>query len=239
MIDRLALIVPSRGRPQNIANLIRSLRATRSTITHLFVAVDDDDPTLPEYRRLFEGLYGDSETLVVGPRVRLGPTVNTVARQAVACGYRWVGFMGDDHRPRTVDWDLTMTAACGPFGMAYADDLFQRENLPTEIVMTANIVQALGHMSLPGLVHMFIDNYWLTLGQALGCIRYLPDVIVEHVHPAAGKAELDAGYGEAMGVFDSDHAVFEAWRTGAEVLGAGKDAEVAKLKEARDGSPAV
>ncbi len=40
-----------------------------------------------------------------------------------------------------------------------------------------------------------VDNYWRDLGTAAGCLTYLPDAIVEHLHPSAGKAALDEGYG--------------------------------------------
>jgi hypothetical protein len=36
-----------------------------------------------------------------------------------------------------------------------------------------------------------------TLGKALDMITYLPDVIVQHLHPVAGKAKEDQTYREA------------------------------------------
>ena len=48
----------------------------------------------------------------------------------------------------------------------------------------------------PGMIHLYFDNFWLDFGRAMGKITYLPDVIIEHMHPAVGKAVLDAGYQE-------------------------------------------
>ncbi len=46
----------------------------------------------------------------------------------------------------------------------------------------------------PALIHMYADNFWLAIGRAMRRIEYLDDVIVEHLHPAAGKSEMDASY---------------------------------------------
>lgn len=226
----LALIVPSRNRPDNIAALIRALDDTRSVRTHLIVCVDDDDPHVEAYRRICA--RRPSVALTVGPRLRLGPTLNKAALDAAGL-YRWVGFMGDDHRPRTVDWDEALVAACDTFGLAYGNDLLQGENLPTEVVMTSNIVTALGYMCPPDQVHMYLDNFWLRIGRALDAIAYLPDVIVEHMHPVAGKADGDVGYGEANAYMEPDRIAFEAY------LATGFEADVVKLQEVRDGSTPV
>lgn len=45
----LALLVPSRGRPHNIARLIDAMDRTCRGDTRLVVGVDDDDPTLDSY----------------------------------------------------------------------------------------------------------------------------------------------------------------------------------------------
>ena len=90
-------------------------------------------------------------------------------------------------------------------GMVYGNDLIQGENLPTAIAMTSDIVTALGYMVPGGLVHLEIDTAWKLLGQAIGRITYLPDVVIEHCHPIAHKAEWDEGY-----ALNNDPAQYEA-----------------------------
>jgi hypothetical protein len=104
--------------------------------------------------------------------------------------------MGDDHRPRTRGWDAAYLEALHDLGtgIVYGDDLLQGANLPTQCAMTSNIVQALGCMAPATLRHMYVDNAWRALGEAAGCLRYLPEVVVEHLHPVAGKAEWDDNY---------------------------------------------
>jgi hypothetical protein len=107
-------------------------------------------------------------------------------------------FMGDDHRPRTLGWDQTLlyaatTDGAGP-GIAYGNDLLQGANLPTQVCIDARIVELLGNMAPPQLTHLYVDNYWKALGEGAGCLRYCHNVVIEHMHPVAGKAAMDAGY---------------------------------------------
>jgi hypothetical protein len=66
--------------------------------------------------------------------------------------------------------------------------------MPTQVAFTTDIAVALGYMSPPELQHLNVDIAWLDLGNAVDRIRYLPDVVVEHMHPLAGKARMDKNY---------------------------------------------
>jgi len=216
----LLMLVPSRGRPDNIAALVESWRDTTGREAQLLVAVDDDDVELERYRAL-------NVELVVGPRLRLGPTLNKLAVERSRDHFA-IGFCGDDHRMRTKGWDTLFLDELRDLGtgIVYGDDLLQRENLPTAVAMTSDIIATLGYMVPPGLIHMYADNFWLALGKELGRIRYLPDVVIEHMHPVAGKAPVDAGYAEvnAPGMYARDRAVFQRW------LRESMPAEVARLR---------
>ena len=192
VMNDLAIIVPSRSRPQNIQALIDSFEDTKAQCT-LVVVVDDDDPTLDEYNKLSIPL------LIQLPREGKG-MARPLNRAALTLRgeFSFFGFMGDDHRPRTPNWDEIFIAELAdmPTGLVYGNDLLQGKRLPTQIVMTANIVDALGGMVPPGFEHLYLDNFWLQLGTHLDVIKYLDDVIIEHMHPFAGKGEMDAQYQE-------------------------------------------
>lgn len=188
----LVVIVPSRGRPEAARALAQAFADTCTADTFLTFAVDDDDPTLEQYKTVGDGVH--SGTLIL-PSHTMSEALNLAARSA-ANGAFAVGFMGDDHRPRTHGWDRAYLDALHELGtgIVYGDDQLQGENLPTQIAITADIVRALGYMAPPTLRHMYLDNFWRDLGNATGCLRYLPDVIVEHLHPFAGKAEWTEGH---------------------------------------------
>lgn len=221
----LLIIVPSRGRPHNIAALHDAwLQAETTSAAGLLVAADDDDPTLPDYERVCaeRGIE-----LAVGPRLRLAGTLNQHAISRAPHHFA-IGFFGDDHRARSSHWDeryLEALHALGT-GMVYGDDGYMGERLPTEIAMTSDIITTLGYMVPPGPIHLWIDNCWYDLGHAINRIRYLPDVLIEHMHPIAGKSHDDAGYLEVNhpDAAERDRVAYAHW------LETGFDADVAKLK---------
>lgn len=205
----MAVIVPSRGRPQNIKALIEAWKATGSEVA-LIICVDADDPEIAGYEAIDRPAWAFLLTSRV--RRRLGQWLNDVAPMA-ATQHDIVGFMGDDHRPRTGGWQVYVERAAVDGGVVYGNDLIQGANLPTAVFMDSRIVRTLGWFVVPGMTHLFMDNLWKTLGEQLGTLRYLPDVIIEHVHPIAGKAEWDQGYTEANAghVWEHDEALYKEW----------------------------
>lgn len=206
----LVVVVPSRGRPDALVDLERVFRETCTAQTRLMVAVDEDDPTLPSY-------LPESVLRTVGRHTSMVEALNHAAVDLVSGPDApfAVGFMGDDHRPRTLGWDRAYLAALVEMGtgIVYGDDLLQRQQLATQCAMTSDIVRALGFMAPPTLRHMYVDNFWMTLGAALGGLRYLPDVVVEHLHPFAGKALMDEGYVRVntAEVYGQDQAAFDRY----------------------------
>ena len=194
----LLMIVPTRGRPDSVPAILEAWDATEAT-AHLLFAVDTDDPEIAAYKQHAAALKGDRRVkFVFGKRRRLVGTLNLQAVKA-AKSYRFIGFMGDDHRPRTAGWDARFVECLsggGP-GLVYGNDLLQGEKMPTAVALTSDIVKTLGYMAPPALVHLCVDLVWLDWGKGLDRITYLGDLIIEHMHPANGKAAMDAGYAEA------------------------------------------
>ena len=225
MADDLLMIVPTRGRPDSVPAILDCWRQTGATADLLF-AVDDDDPMLAGYREHMETINDPRIHWVTGPRLRLCGTLNQVALQ-MAPRYRFLAFMGDDHRPRTVGWDerFRICLSGGP-GIVYGNDLLQGEIMATAVAMTSDIVTTLGYMAPPTLVHLCLDLVWMDWGRGMGRITYLGDVILEHMHPANGKAAMDAGYQECNSSEQStaDATAYFAYRDGG-----GLDVDLAKL----------
>ena len=205
----LLVIVPSRGRPQNAWDLVQSWNeTTRDQNSQLAIVQDDDDPW-----------YGIGDVDIqcykapAGDPGFVAPLNWAVKRLVAPGGAQVVGFIGDDHRPRTEGWDARVNWALEEMGsgIVYGDDLFQGERLPTAVFMTADIVMALGWMAPPCLSHMYADNFWLELGRELGCLRYLPDVVIEHLHPVVGKAPSDATYARTGVLMDTDHERYKSY----------------------------
>lgn len=198
----LQVIIPSRGRPHTVAELAEAFEATCGTDTRVTFAVDYDDPQFSAYRDAI-GMFGDRYTMFAAqPDLVAHGTgmCGAMNQAAMASLEREVPpfatmFMGDDHRvrPGAVPWDVAYLEALAVTPIVYGNDLFQGPNIPTQFAMRNDVVKALGHVFPSSFIHLYLDDYVLALGRHIG-IRYLPEVVVEHLHPAAGKADMDQHY---------------------------------------------
>lgn len=223
---RLALLVPSRGRPHQADRLARSLELCEAD-TDIIFGLDHDDITLPSYLQMLPQLRADDHIkIVVGEREVLGPKTNSLWAQ-VHDLYTHFGSFGDDHWPRTMGWDRTLMEATGPTGISYGDDLAMGPNLCTAPVLTADIPEALGWMCLPGLNHYCVDNVWKDLGTGADCLNYRGEVIVEHMHVTNGKSYNDQTYVDAGGFHEGhpDYRAYLAWQQD------GMEADVATVRK--------
>jgi hypothetical protein len=224
----LVVITPSRARPRQFAELAAAIRDTADLEVALVGLVDDDDPELLEYKALAGGLV----YILTGPRQGLSGWTNKYAQYAAELDAPYLASLGDDHLPRTRGWDRQLVDAIlhldGP-GWAYGNDLFQGAQLPTAWVQSAALVRELGWMMLPGCEHMYVDTAVLELGRAADRIAYVPEVVIEHRHPLAGKADWDASYRETNtdARYASDKAAYHAW------LADGLAADAAAVKNLR------
>jgi hypothetical protein len=210
-IGAMAIIVicPSRGRPQKAKEGYEAFLSTKTRDDSKMVfVVDNDDDAFGEYV---------SEAMVPIVTYKhegggMGPPLNAAVAD-LAHHYDIVGFVGDDHRFRTKGWDeaIEQCLAQRP-GFAFGNDL-ARNDIPTQVFVTSKVVLALGWMCLPGAKHLYLDNTWAELGGRAHCLSYLPNVVIEHVHPAYGKAQMDEGYVRVNSaeMYGHDAAVFRQW----------------------------
>jgi hypothetical protein len=215
----LLVIVPSRGRPERLWAMIEACLSLSEADTDIAVGIDSDDPAAARYEEIvgaYHFAYQGGVFCTKAERRTLGAWTNRIAA-ANTGEYRAFASLGDDHVPRTAGWDGLLLEALDNLndygeGIAYGNDLHQGEALPTAPVISAGIVSALGWMMEPGLKHMHVDDGWRDLGQAAGCLAYVPEVIIEHQHPDAGKAVSDETYTESAAGLSGDRDAYHRWR---------------------------
>jgi glycosyltransferase involved in cell wall biosynthesis len=194
MAMKMCVVVPSRGRPENADRLAKAFIDT-NTEADLYFIVDNDDPRWVEYTNhdRYKVLPADNKTGGCAASLNTGAVYLLDVSKFPF--YDYFVFMGDDHLPRTEGWDKAfMEALAHNTGIVYGNDLLQGINLPTQFCMNRELVNELRGMTFPGCIHLFFDNFVKQLGIDLDYLKYLPDVIIEHLHPVAGKAEMDEGY---------------------------------------------
>lgn len=248
---RLLVIVPTRSRPESVARIVQAWDDTEAWArADLLLVVDADDPRYTEYVTAYDavratrlrpgsGQQAQKFWMRVAPEwAPLVPKLNMAARSYAANawnGHVAYAFMGDDHMPRVMpfgrrwtDAYLDTLAEMGT-GIVYGDDAFQGEALPTQWAMTKDIVKALGGMVPAPVEHLYCDNSVYALGREAGCLRYLPEVLIEHMHPAARKVATDEQYKRvnSRDQYARDHQAYITWLARPD----GRDADVAKVKQ--------
>lgn len=150
----LLVIVPSRGRPGRLAEMLAETFGNAAAEIEVAVGLDDDDPALEGYQELSCRPQHGLVYWHVGPRQGMTAWTNDIARQYKGRYQAYASF-GDDHLPRTRAWDELLLDAALPVGISYGNDLLQGENLPTAPVVTASIVDTLGWLCLPTVRHYY------------------------------------------------------------------------------------
>lgn len=204
------VLCPSRGRPDAAKALAASFEETRRDPgSRLVFIVDKDD-----VRRL---RYPDP--YVVPPHGDMGGALREAAADPVLVGDATsVGVVGDDCRFRTPGWDVSLDGwLTGHVGIAWPDDGWDHpwssEEKAAHWWVSRPIFDAFG--IAPPTHHLFMDDYWAVLAKAADCGRYFPDVLVEHLHPMAGKAPEDDTYRRHRRFVIRDRRWWHVWQRDA------------------------
>jgi hypothetical protein len=190
-MKKLLVIVPTREREVKILHFFEAFK-NNSVLADLCLGLDEDDAH--KYPK-FDNLPSGDIIYEILPRQGVNGTLNNLAKKYCE-SYEYIGFLGDDNWVRTHGWDEKLINSIEdlPYGIAYGNDLIQEDKIPTTVIMNSNIIRTLGFMAPPKIKHMYIDNFWKDLGLGLNSLRYLPDVIIEHMHFSKNKAPIDNMY---------------------------------------------
>ncbi len=188
----LGLLIPTRGRPENVLRLLKSVRDTASVPKQIttYLWIDDDDSSADGHMAYFAA---QGAKIHRGPRMQLSHVYNRLTELSDDP----ILFSGaDDIVFRTQAWDDRIRAqfAEDPHCLVYGDDGLQHENLCTHPFVSRDSVTMLGYF-YPDTGDVSLTDVWLMLMyQHLGRLRYLPDVFIEHMHFLNGKAQYDETY---------------------------------------------
>lgn len=191
----LSLLTPTRGRPAWVTRMVESAAATATTEIEFVFYVDDDDPTFPDE------LARDYDVIVLrGERIVLSEMWNACWRAASGPYFM---HCGDDLVFRTEGWDTAAVATIDQYPdricFAYADDGSPNgREFGTHGFLHANWCDTLGRFVPPYFSSDFNDVWLNEVAKKLGRHRLVEGQFIEHLHPAWGKAPLDATYEDRM-----------------------------------------
>jgi hypothetical protein len=200
----LLLVVPSRHRPHNLRRFLASYEPV--TAMDLLVVLDSDD----YYDYCDIRLPARARTLVL-PEMRTVPKLNeAILPQSGA--YDLIMYAGDDTVPVTPGWDRLMLERFGRDGSGYYyPEDHRRNDIPEHVMISTDIIRALGWFALPCVSHFLIDDAWARIGNACGCLHFMPEVVFEHLHYVRGLAPHDEIYKRSEEWGPDDGVAYQNW----------------------------
>lgn len=202
----ISLLLPTRGRPALVERLFRSIAETTAHLERVEVIlyVDEDDPG---------SHHLDSENVrvvrIVGPGMSMGAYNSACLERARG---DIIILANDDMVIRTPGWDDRIAEMDADFAdgiyLAYGNDLFKKRGLCTFPMLSRRTCELLVEPYPAAYRGAFIDVHLLDIFKRLqhagfNRIRYLDDVVFEHLHYRTGKAVFDETY-KRRGRFEGD-----------------------------------
>lgn len=196
---KISLLLPTRGRLALVQRFFNSVIDTASDLSRIEIILCVDDDDVDSHTIDHEKLR---ITRIIGPRSSMGAYNSTCYRAATG---DIMVLVNDDLIMGTKGWDDKLIAldASIPDGiyLAYGNDLFKKEKLSTFPILSRRTCELLGDPYPTEYRGAFIDYHLFDIFKRVKLagfdrIRYMDDLIFEHLHFRNGKAPLDSTYGQ-------------------------------------------
>jgi glycosyltransferase involved in cell wall biosynthesis len=191
----ISILCPTRNRPQNIKRLVDSICSTVKDVTQLEFLVyidDDDEESIPAIQEAAERIPTNA---VQGNKLIGSQMYNELGKLAKG---DIIMFAADDIAFRTPDWDQVVQQEFAKYEdkilFVYGEDGFQKGRIGTHGFIHRFWMELVGYVLPPKLASAYTDEWVTELADRVGRRCYLPNLIVEHLHPATGKSPQDETY---------------------------------------------
>lgn len=202
-ISKISLVFPTRGRPEKLNRLVKSVQQTATSMPDIAVYIDSDD----EWSAIAARELGLS--FIQGPRHLLSSCYNEALKLAVG---EIVMFAADDLIFREKAWDEIVIKefekVADKILFVTSWDGLRPDKLGTHGFLHRNWINAVGYLLPPYFGTWYVDNWITTVAESVQRKVYLDCMIAEHMHHTNGKAEYDTTYVEATARQEEDGRVW-------------------------------
>ena len=208
---RLLVRMPTRARWPQALSVIAAYRSMAGMPITIEVVVDYDDDTLT------------SQVLYRLAALDCIVTYGHHKSKIEACnGGRFADWdilvlASDDMVPRVTGWAKRVVYSMGQYWPHFDGALHFNDGNPNSInrctlpVMGRRLYEQFGYVYHPSYKSLFCDDEYTAVLNSMMRQPYLDDVLIEHMHPAAGKAKVDALYVKNDALLEADKETFQ-WR---------------------------
>lgn len=178
----ISLLIPTRGRPQNIARLVESVVQTAASDGWEIVwcADEDDLPTIEAIR----ALDPEHHQLLIG--LRAIPSVRWNEAWVHARGDIF-GLFGDDCVWKAPGWDQMVEEAFRRYpdrlALVYGPDGFRNELHASHPFISRAWSELFGRVLVEHFGHDWSDTWLNDVAEACGRRHYIPEMWIQHMHP--------------------------------------------------------
>jgi len=190
---RVLTMCSSRNRPARLKTMIDSWRDTKSEGTKMCVYISNDDPKLEEYQMLMDEYIDKDVEVEVGERKFMPAVLNYFSTEKYP-NLPYYNEVNDDHVFRTSQWDQKLIDAIEKHNNGWSVAYGKTRNLPSAVMMAGKLLRAQEYFFSPVFKHTYVDNQLQTLGRELNLLIHVPEVNIEHMHPAWDTANDDENY---------------------------------------------
>lgn len=204
---KIALLLPTRKRPDNLIRFYESVANTADDPENIeiIVYIDEDDAS-------YDKIKLQDLKKVRGPRIVLSEMWNKCYEKSKA---DILGHMGDDIIFQTKGWDTVVRSTFDEYDdkivFLYGDDGGPHTDFGTHGFIHRKWAEAVGYFVPPYFSSDYNDTWLNDVAKLIGRHRRI-DIFTEHMHPAFNKAELDITHQERLTRHRNDH-VDELYRS--------------------------
>jgi len=194
-MEKLSLILGSRGRPEKLKKCLESIRTTVSDFSNIELVIGIDDDDAEEQKVIQEFLPNcimENKVLVFKQPYYLNDKFNFLAQNTK---HNLVLAVSNDLQFKTPGWDKIII---DEFDLIPKDKIYLMwlndgagsEKLPRHYVIHKNYMNIIGNYSANLLIHYCSDNWIYEVTKSLGRQKYLKHIEVAHSSPClTGKQE--------------------------------------------------
>lgn len=191
----ISIIFPTKNRPKNVTRFVDSIFDTADNVSNIELCIyldDDDTLSIPVVQQTAERIA----TQALQGNIKIGSHMyNELYR--IATGEIFM-FAADDIVFRTKGWDTIVKNKFEEYAdkilFIYGEDGFQHGRIGTHGFIHSNWIDTVGYVLPPKLASSYTDEWITELSARIGRKCYMPELLVEHLHPATGKASNDQTY---------------------------------------------
>jgi len=170
----LAILIPSRQRPEQFARMVESVRITSSKPVKIFLCI-----TPEEYESYKPHVTNDMVVIFQPDNMPTAQKWNLLAQIAMKDESLKLFMLGSDDMYFTTPlWNEALISTGKPHVYALQDS--RDENGTPHPIMTREWIEALGYFVPPIFLHWFIDSWAIEIAKYNNCFTHLKDYLLVH-----------------------------------------------------------